>query len=418
MRINREYLRNEFLKIIDNSEDETNKDINLYIDVPFCLHECKYCMFAPIKLTNKKMYDAYFDYVLNYLDEMEEVLKKGNIVSVYFGGGTASLMSPALMKKIFDKIPNFKDIKHKAMEFHPSTITEEKLKLIIDNKFSFVSLGIQSFDKDLIKKMGRIPVNREKIETYIDILKKNNIIVSVDLLTCMSYSLNKEDYSKESLNKDLEILKADIQILDKMKSLPDQIILYTNIYYVYDTERQIGNRKATKEIIKIQRKCNRLLENTNFFFPEVDDGRYLDLDRKSKNIANSFQILLKNTVQQAFPYNCEVPKNNDPSLIAIGGLRKNLNHRPLINQCYGHFKNGEIYHSYLSYNNEKIDEWIEFSPFVFNKNREEFFNFLLTDDYSKKIIEEEQLTADSLKPLILHTDGEIIENNIDLWYNF
>ena len=97
-----------------------------------------------------------------------EVLSNAKIQAIYFGGGTASLMNVDVMKRIFDAIPNFKEIKNKAIEFHPSTLSAEKVQTIIDYKFSFVSIGIQTFDEEMLKSVNRNKVDVEK-DAVIDI---------------------------------------------------------------------------------------------------------------------------------------------------------------------------------------------------------------------------------------------------------
>ncbi|RBQ10322.1 radical SAM family heme chaperone HemW [Pedobacter miscanthi] len=123
----------------------------IYIHIPFCKKACHYC-------------DFYFSTSLKYADEMvdaicrEITMKKdritGQVGSIYFGGGTPSILSQAALQKIFDTINHTFSVDAGAeitIETNPDDLTSQKLKELKQLPVNRFSVGIQSFyDEDLI----------------------------------------------------------------------------------------------------------------------------------------------------------------------------------------------------------------------------------------------------------------------------
>lgn len=101
---------------------------------------------------------------------------------MYFGGGTPTILSYELLNRVFDMIPNFDKIPNKCIEASPSTLTLEHIELLAQNKFSFLSLGIQSLDEKLLKKYGRSTLSKEELISVCGKIRDANLFFNLDLI--------------------------------------------------------------------------------------------------------------------------------------------------------------------------------------------------------------------------------------------
>ena len=166
----------------------------IYIHIPFCSHICSYCDF-PKLLYNKK-------YIDEYLDSLEREIKlryKGDLVkSIYIGGGTPTSLDVEELDKLF-KILNIFN-KDKEIEFsvesNVESLNDDKIKLLKKNGVNRVSLGVQSFDDNILNSLNRFH-NKKDVFNVVSKLKKNSINnISIDLIY--------------GVNSDMEVIKRDI----------------------------------------------------------------------------------------------------------------------------------------------------------------------------------------------------------------
>jgi oxygen-independent coproporphyrinogen-3 oxidase len=134
---------------------------HLYIHVPFCRSKCEYCAFfsAP---GNESQMAAYVDATIRKLDQYRLTLDP---VTIFFGGGTPSLLPPTLMQHILENIPASR-VTEWTIECNPATVSTEKAKLYRDFGINRISLGVQAFDDVLLKTLGRIHTAGQAVETY------------------------------------------------------------------------------------------------------------------------------------------------------------------------------------------------------------------------------------------------------------
>ena len=157
----------------------------LYFHVPFCVSRCRYCPYYSNPYTPAVMSD-YLDALTR---EIAMVAKTPYVSStrfwcVYFGGGTPSLLRPADLERLSDLVHrNFQLTADVEMTFeaNPSTLTEEKIKLLRPLGFNRVSLGVQSFRDSVLRKMQcthSAAMGRRAIQSVLD----QGLMLNVDLL--------------------------------------------------------------------------------------------------------------------------------------------------------------------------------------------------------------------------------------------
>jgi oxygen-independent coproporphyrinogen-3 oxidase len=130
--------------------------LGIYIQVPFCQTKCTYCNFH----TGVVSRDRYLPYAEAICREIGESVSANpeNVDTVYFGGGTPSLLDPALLRKILDTLSSCysSSAREVTLEADPETITPEKARAWIDAGFNRISLGAQSFNDVELQAAGRM----------------------------------------------------------------------------------------------------------------------------------------------------------------------------------------------------------------------------------------------------------------------
>lgn len=151
------------------------KKLGVYIHVPFCKKKCNYCDFYSVKW-NDEWETKYTEAVIDEIKSYKEMLGHKYIVdTVYFGGGTPTIIKPSNLKSILDSISIVADIDTEAeisMEANPNTLTDENLKQYRETGINRLSIGIQSLNDEILKKIGRIHNSKEALEA-IDRARKH-----------------------------------------------------------------------------------------------------------------------------------------------------------------------------------------------------------------------------------------------------
>lgn len=192
----------EYLNVTDTElnflpEPETNKKYLLYIHIPFCHVLCPYCSFNRFKFRD----DKAIEYFVSLRKEMEMVKNLGyDFNSLYVGGGTTSIMEDELTKTIEHAkklFPSIKEVSCESDPIHISSDEADQLKGLVDR----FSVGIQSFDDDILKRVQRYEKFGSSKELQEKVLKANDKfpIISLDLI------YNFPGQTKEIIYKDLDI---------------------------------------------------------------------------------------------------------------------------------------------------------------------------------------------------------------------
>jgi putative oxygen-independent coproporphyrinogen III oxidase len=138
--------------------------LSLYVHMPWCVKKCPYCDFNSHGLRAElPPYAAYVDDLLADLDadirDFGGALEHRPIVSVFFGGGTPSLFAPELVARFLDgareRLPFAADAEI-TLETNPGTVEHGRFDGYLAAGVNRLSFGIQSFDDDKLKRLGRI----------------------------------------------------------------------------------------------------------------------------------------------------------------------------------------------------------------------------------------------------------------------
>jgi oxygen-independent coproporphyrinogen-3 oxidase len=142
---------------------------SLYIHVPFCAQKCAYCAFY----SEPSSGDLINRYVAALIRELELVAHDLQPRTIFFGGGTPSLLNLRQWEQILRALGrlNLLGAEEFTVECNPATVSPDKAKLLRDFRVNRISLGVQSLDEPLLERLGRIHT-REMVFQSFDILRR------------------------------------------------------------------------------------------------------------------------------------------------------------------------------------------------------------------------------------------------------
>ncbi len=152
----------------------------LYIHIPFCRNKCPYCDFFSVKYD----YDNARKYTLRLIEEIEKY-KGVSFDTVYFGGGTPSILSSDLFEKIISAIRNNFNIDDESeitVECNPANNLEDIFKTYKNCGVNRISLGMQSAVKEERLALGRIADKEEGFSTSYASIYAGMVIICVDIM--------------------------------------------------------------------------------------------------------------------------------------------------------------------------------------------------------------------------------------------
>ncbi len=185
--------------------------LGLYIHVPFCRSKCQYCDFYSMATKDDKLIDGYLDAVCDHIKEAGELAPNYKVDTIYFGGGTPTFFGADGMAVILTAIRRNFDVDINAeitFEANPDSVSDRLLHRLRAEGFNRVSLGIQSDDDEMLKKLGRPHTYAQAVTAYQRIRKAGFRNVSVDLM----YGLPGQDLQdwQETLDNVLRLLPENV----------------------------------------------------------------------------------------------------------------------------------------------------------------------------------------------------------------
>ena len=220
---------------------ETNQ-ISIYFHWPFCESKCPYCDFNSYvrnKINHKEWLNAY----LNNIDFWKEKLDNSVIRSIYFGGGTPSLMNPHYLSLILEKIyKNFSLSKELeiSLEANPSSVEKKKFKDFSLAGINRISIGVQSFNDIDLKYLGRKHSANDALDA-VEIANSEFVNVNFDFI------YGRQFQTLASWNKELNFaLSLGSQHLSLYQLTIENGTAFKNLYNVGKL-KGLPNQKLSKE---------------------------------------------------------------------------------------------------------------------------------------------------------------------------
>lgn len=157
----------------------------IYVHIPYCLQICSYCDFTKYQLGQILPPEQYVELLKKEIRQRAEDVPALPVDTVYFGGGTPSLLEPSLILSLLDELAKagFHRTPHAevTIEIDPATCDQSKLDLYLQMGVNRFSVGAQSFNDRLLKKAGRKHSSQDTLD-ILSLLKRNRVNYSFDLL--------------------------------------------------------------------------------------------------------------------------------------------------------------------------------------------------------------------------------------------
>lgn len=145
-----------FFMTKSNVED---KKLGIYVHIPFCKSKCEYCDFYSIGGgRDRRVTDDYLQALADHIREAGRLAPEYLVDTVYFGGGTPSFFGADNLEKILDEIHKSFRLSIEAeitLEANPDSVTLQSMKKLVRAGFNRISIGVQSDDDAMLKKLGR-----------------------------------------------------------------------------------------------------------------------------------------------------------------------------------------------------------------------------------------------------------------------
>ncbi|MBN1822888.1 MAG: radical SAM family heme chaperone HemW [Endomicrobiales bacterium] len=152
----------------------------LYVHIPFCRAKCNYCDFCSRPLTDAGLADRY---ITSVILEMQRY-RKIPLATLYVGGGTPSMLAPESFKTLFSAIKQTFDcdLSEVTVEANPESLNEEILAVLRELGATRLSIGVQSFDNEDLKYLGRVHAVADFWDSYASARRLGFRNISVDLI--------------------------------------------------------------------------------------------------------------------------------------------------------------------------------------------------------------------------------------------
>ena len=248
------------------------REIGIYVHIPFCKQKCYYCDFKSYA-NKEELIEKYIKWLkyeikavgegnkLDYENDLDELV---TVKTIYIGGGTPSYLDSKYIKEIIEEIrENFKlaDKVEITIEVNPGTVNKTKLLDYINSGINRISIGLQSTDNELLKRIGRIHKYEDFLQTYNMAREVGFKNINVDLML----ALPGQTIAK--LEKGLK------QVIDLQ---PEHISLYSLI--IEDgtkIEKMLKNNEITLPDENIERKMywetKKVLEEAGYIHYEISN---------------------------------------------------------------------------------------------------------------------------------------------------
>ncbi|WP_271003589.1 radical SAM family heme chaperone HemW [Listeria seeligeri] len=166
------------------NEESSHNTSAVYIHIPFCEHICYYCDFNKVFLEGQPV-DEYVDLLIKEMQITAANKQMESIDTVFVGGGTPTTLNEAQIAKLCTAIQEIFPMKEEvefSFEANPGDLSVAKVQTMKDYGVNRISMGVQSFNNDLLKKIGRIHTVKDVYQSVENMRTVGFENVSIDLI--------------------------------------------------------------------------------------------------------------------------------------------------------------------------------------------------------------------------------------------
>ena len=151
-----------------------------YVHIPFCTQICYYCDFSKVFIKNQPV-DAYLEHLIQETRSYEI----GKLRTLYIGGGTPTALSAQQLAYLLTELPKVMDlseVEEFTIEANPGDLDPDKIAVLKESQVNRVSLGVQTFDNKMLKKIGRSHQEQDIYDNIRHLKQAGFDNISIDLI--------------------------------------------------------------------------------------------------------------------------------------------------------------------------------------------------------------------------------------------
>ncbi len=235
------------------------RDLSIYVHIPFCKAKCSYCDFLSFGGCGPKLQRRYADALCREIESFWPFAEDYRVKTIFFGGGTPSYVEASLIGQILDTIRKVFAVDREAeitLEGNPDSLTKDRLTAYRQMGINRLSIGLQSANDEVLKRLGRVHNYDQFIAAYSNARQAGFANINVDLMS----GLPGEEES------------SYVRTLAKVVRLqPEHISAYSLI--VEEGTPLSGNRELL-DLLPDEEQDRRLYAKTKMFLANSDYERY------------------------------------------------------------------------------------------------------------------------------------------------
>lgn len=183
-------------------------NLGIYIHIPFCKSKCSYCDFLSFVPKSEDEKNRYVDYLIKEIGLYSKLYGKRCVDSIYFGGGTPSLIGTKNVNRIMEAIYNgfnVSDHSENTLEINPGTTDEHLYKEIYKTGINRASLGLQTSDDRIIKTLNRTSSFKDFLKAVNELKESGIKNISADLMLSLPGNTEERELKDAKLISELGI---------------------------------------------------------------------------------------------------------------------------------------------------------------------------------------------------------------------
>jgi oxygen-independent coproporphyrinogen-3 oxidase len=255
-------------------EGLNRQPLNVYLHLPYCIQRCAYCHYKTTTLRNTQLseIDRYIESLCREIKMAAERfhLRERPAISVYFGGGTPTLLSPENINRVMQTLRQNLTLADPEINFEaePVSLTARKAEILTQHGVNRINLGIQSFSDAIVFRTGRRDTEKQALKA-IEIALTTGAVVNIDLISGLegetpetwAYSVRR---AVESGAQSITVYKLE---------------LYANTEYYANLRRQNISLPSNEEELTLARYALEELTSVGYqpvnFFTFTRGGQYV-----------------------------------------------------------------------------------------------------------------------------------------------
>lgn len=227
-----------------------NKNLGIYIHIPFCASKCAYCDFYSLA-GNEKLMPRYQHTLVKQIRDSADILSSYYIDTLYFGGGTPSFYGARRIITLFNALKKYAKVlveSEVTIEVNPDSISFRDLKMLRKAGVNRLSIGAQTADDGLAKSLGRRHTFAQVEKTVKNARKAGFDNVSLDLIYGLP-SQTKADWA-ETLNRAVALRPEHISCYGLRIEEGTELYIYRDSPHIPSDDHQADMYLYTAETLK------------------------------------------------------------------------------------------------------------------------------------------------------------------------